>query len=438
MNLENVALLSLRSPYLDDSKIYAPMATLVLKAFANKYAPDTQIFLADDNYDINNLQPFEKFQAIGMSIMTPQRAEAYRLARAFKTKFPHIKLIAGGPHVKHYKEEVLQNTDFDYVIPLDGERPLMKICRGEATDRLLIDVMSKEDILESPRPDRTSDNARQVIGTYHYSLNGRNSTTMMTSRGCPMACAFCEDARTVSKWSKLENLTAEMDDVKSLGFSGVYLFDDLFAIAMDKVRPIAEQLKAHDLIYRCNGQANFFTKWGERFAELLGNTGCVEIAFGHESGSQIILDNVNKKTLVSQNYDSIKFAKKYGIKVKSFVMIGLPGENDETIKATEAFLRDGGMDDFQLAVYYPYKGTQIRDAIDSGKEGYDMKFEGEGLGAYGQKGGSSESVVRTARFSSAELLQIRDDLVNRYKPKSHAPKWEDKFFDTKIGEACKT
>lgn len=428
--IKNLGLYSLRSPYLDDSKVYAPMATLYLKAYLNKHAPSTSVFLGDDHYDLNNLSTFHSFDAVGLSIMTPQRAEAYRLANAIKKEYPHIKLIAGGPHVKHYKDEVMQNTDFDYVVPYDGEKVLARLCRGEATDRLLSDVLSKEEILTAPRPDRTSENARTIISEYHYMLRDRQSTTMMTSRGCPMACAFCEDARTIAKWSSLDNLVGEMDDIRSLGYGGVYLFDDLFAIAMEKVRPIAEELKRHDLIYRCNGQANFFTKWGEDFARLLSDTGCVEIAFGHESGSQKILDNVNKKTKVEQNYQSVEFARKHGIKVKSFLMLGLPGEDDETVKATEDFIRIAQPDDFQLCVYAPFKGTEIRDRIDKGDTSMDLFFEGEKTMAYGQKGGKTESCVRTARFSSEELVSIRDELVAKYKPKSHGAMWkEDKFFE---------
>lgn len=245
-------------------------------------------------------------------------------------------------------------------------------------------------------------------------------------------CTFCEDARTTSRWTPIELIREELDDIKELGYEGVYIFDDLFAIAMPKVRPICDEIFKRDLVYRCNGQANFFTKWGEDFAKMLADSGCVEMAFGHETGSQKILDNITKRTSVEQNYQSVEFARKHGIKVKSFLMLGLPGENYETIAETEKFIRDTGIDDFQLAVYYPYKGTQIRDAIDRGDNSMDIEFEGEGLGAYGQKGGSTEAVVRTSELSSEDLLRERDRLVNTYKPKSHTPKWDDGFFDERL------
>lgn len=428
--IKRLLLLSLRSPFLDDSKIYVPMANLYLKSYLNQTVPETEVFLGDDEYDVSNPQ-FDGFDAIGLSIMTPQREEANRLAESIKRKYPNITLIAGGPHVKHYKDEVVSNPHFDFVVPYDGERPLTRIALGTEKNRVPLDVMTKEDIAKVPRPDRTSQNAIDVIRRYNYTLGDRKATTMMTSRGCPMTCTFCEDARTQPKWSSLENLCGEMDDIVNLGFKGVYLFDDLFAIAQDKVKPICEELKKRDLIYRCNGQANFFTKFGDSFAKMLADTGCYEIAFGHESGSQKILDNVTKRTSVEQNYKSVEYARKYGIKVKSFLMIGLPGENLETIAQTEKFIATAGMDDFQLCVYAPFKGTQIRDAIDRGDASMDLMFEGEKTMAYGQRGGKSEACVRTSALSSEELLRIRDELVNRYKPYSHKPMWkkEDKFFE---------
>jgi radical SAM superfamily enzyme YgiQ (UPF0313 family) len=118
-------------------------------------------------------------------------------------------------------------------------------------------------------------------------------------------------------------------------------------------------------------------------------------------------------------------------------MIGLPGETKQTIYQTEEFIKNAELDDFQLSIYYPYKGTRLRDAIDKGENTVDLQFEGEGLGAYGQIGGSTEAVVRTSSLSAEELLQERDRIVNMYRPQSHINKWErqinnDHFFDTQL------
>ena len=427
---KNLLLMSCRSPYLDDERVYPPLGLLYLKSAVNKEVPEVNVDLMDD-YNLEDKTLFNNYDYVGLSVMTPQREESLNVLKHIKKHSPDTKVIIGGPHAYHYLNEV-KDQPYDYIVSKDGQRDLVNILKNNPEQRMHFDQMLKADWNSQPRPDRTSKEAREFLHSYHYTLQGKKAGTMLTATGCPMACTFCEDAMTATRWSPIEKLRDEMDDLKELGYEGVYLFDDLFAIAKKKVEPITEELKKRNLIYRCNGQANFFTKWGDSFAKLLGESGCKEIAFGHETGSQKILDNIRKKTLVEQNYKSIEYAKKYGIHVKSFLMLGLPGEDHETLADTERFIKEGGMDDFQLAIYYPYKGTQIRDAIDKNEADFDLHFEGEGLGAYGQKGGSTESVVSTKALSSEYLLEFRDYLVDKYTPKSHKEHWKQRFHDTHL------
>jgi len=111
--------------------------------------------------------------------MTPQRDEMNKLASALKGYAPDKTLIVGGPHVKHYKDEVVQNPRFDFVVPYDGERPLVDICKGNAKSRILEDVMSREDIASAPRPDRLSQEAMGVIRRYHYVLRDKDGQERM-------------------------------------------------------------------------------------------------------------------------------------------------------------------------------------------------------------------------------------------------------------------
>lgn len=425
--IKRVLLISCRSPFLDDDRIYPPLANLYLHQAISEFMPEVKTDIIDD-YSLKYIDWFQDYQIVGISIMTPQREEAHKLLKLIKQNRPDIKVIAGGPHAKHYFSE-LEREEWDFIVPYDGIRSIIEILKGNE-QRILKDQISAaiyKDVWVKPN---RLDNA-EFLKNYKYNLEGRIATTMLTAQGCPQPCTFCEDAKTVARWTPIEKIKEELDDILELGYNAVYIFDDLFAIAMPKVKPICEELKKRDLTFRCNGQANYFTKWGEDFAKLLADSGCREIAFGHESGNQTILDNVIKKTSVEQNYKSIEYAKKYGIKVKSFLMLGLPGENYETMKDTERFIATAGMDDFQLAIYYPYKGTQIRDAIDRGDNKTDLVFEGEGLGAYGQKGGSTECVVRTSNLSREDLINFRDHLVKIYKPQSHSKKW-DSLFDKHI------
>ena len=457
--LESLLLLSCRSPFLNDSKIYAPMANLYLKSYVEEELPDVKVTLGDDNYNINNSEMFEPYDAIGISIMTPQREESLKILYSIKSKYPNKVVIAGGPHVKQYVGDILKNKEpYDWLVPLDGEKPLVGILKGETENfshqymrmgvrdgkhiitenledpRILTHIMSKEDIRNAPRPDRTSENSIKIIKNYHYRLGNRESTTMMSARGCPEQCAFCEDAMTPVKRSSLENLKLEMDDIKNLGYGGVYLFDDLFALSIKDSREIGEELQKRDLIYRCNAQARYFTKWGEEMAKMLADTGCYEIAFGAETGSQKILDNIHKRTTVEMNYKTIEYANKHGLIVKAFILIGLPGENLETLKETEKmiqYLMSNPNNDFGAYIYYPYKGTQIRDRLDKGEDpGLEMLVE-EGIGAYATIDGGSEVVIRTDELTGKQLSDFRDHLIQKYRPVSSEFEW-DKLHDTHL------
>ena len=385
MTLEDILLLSCRSSYLDSDKVYPPLANLYLhQAIKQKY-PEVKVTITDDYENIN----FKDYNAVGVSIMTPQREEAKKILKKVDKQ---TLTIAGGPHCKYYFNE-MKDEGWDIIIPYDGVRAINQIIQGRR-DKVIIDTMNTKDYQRDwVKPNRL-DNT-EFLKSFNYKLGDIDSTTAFFAQGCPMKCTFCEDAMSSVRWTPFNLIKEELDDIVSLGYKGLYIFDDIFAIAMPKVKPICEEIQKRGIVYRCNGQANFFTKWGEDFAKMLSQTGCKEIAFGHESGSQEILDNVRKQTSVGMNYLSVEYAKRHNIKVKSFLMIGLPGETYETIKQTERFIQTSGIDDFQLAIYYPYKGTQIRDAIDKGQN-MGIRIESEGLGAYGQKGGKTEAVIRTS------------------------------------------
>jgi len=414
----SVLLTSMRSPYLDDDRVYPPLGLLYLKSFLHKYGIKITI---DDDFDFLHPEKYDKYDLFGASVMTPQRVASLEFLNFCKTYYKK-DVVIGGPHALHYRGDV-EKENWDYIVCGDGFKSLLKIIRGDA-NRTEINLLTKTEWQNLPRPDRTSDEAIKMLLGYSYKLDGVKATTMLTATGCPEKCKFCEDARTAVRWSSIENIKEELNDIVNLGYKGVYIFDDLFAIALKMIRPICDEMQKRGLIYRCNGQARYFN---EEFAKLLSDTGCKEIAFGAESGSQVILDNIDKRTTIEQNYKFVELCKKYDIVCKAFLMLGLPGETYETIALTEKFIKEAQPDDFQLSVYYPYKGTSIRDEIDEKGKSAGIFFEGEGLGAYGQGGGNTEAVVRTNALTSDELLKERDRLVTTYKPGSHKQKWT--FFD---------
>jgi len=144
----------------------------------------------------------------------------------------------------------------------------------------------------------------------------------------------------------------------------------------------------------------------------LRESGCVEVGIGIESGSQRILDIVNKGTKVEKNMEIVKLCRSLGLRVKGFCMVGLPGENRESIRQTADFLREADLDDIDVTIHTPYPGSLIYE--NRGK--FDIAFEDDyGHAWYKGRPGSYRSLVSTSSLTSAEILKIRDELEARYK-----------------------
>lgn len=421
--LKSILLLTCKSPYLDDPRVHAPMGILYLDAAIKRDLPQVRVEV-EDEYDLSDegLKKFEEFDAIGVSIMTPQRKEASLILQRVKSLWPQKVMVGGGAHVANYTEDI-EKENWDYLVKGDGERDIVKILKGQADKRILNDIFMREELEQIPKPDRIG--RREFLERHRYELKpGLKSTVLIIGRGCPFGCAFCASARSTTRWHSVALVKEELADINELGYKGFYIPDDLFAINLKMVRPYLDAIKESGLLFRCNAHARLMT---DEFAAALKDAGCCELSFGVESGSQKILNNIYKGTTVQQNYDFIKIAKNHDIRVKAYLMLGLPGEDSKTISETEQFIQraieEYNLDDFQLAIYYPYKGTAIRRAMDEG-QAIDLQFLGEGLGAHTHKQGASEARVRTKALSAEDLLRERIRIIRKYEPKSHMTAWK--------------
>jgi len=366
-----------------------------------------------------------RYDVVTISCMTPQGQQAYRICRKLKQRYPGIIVMIGGPHPTHYLDEC-RNHPFDIIVTGDGERVFEELLTGgcnrfspESTPEQLIfhDELTEAEMNSYPIPYR----GKSYIDSYNYYLNGIKATTLVNSRGCPMKCGFCESAGTKVKWYSVEHFKAEIKSIADLGIKAVMIFDDLFALSVNKTKPYLDVLKGYDMKFRCFGHAKTMTP---EFANLLYDSGCVEIGFGAESASQEILDVVNKKTTVEQMHDFVVYVIGFGIRVKAFFMIGLPGETEESARETINFIKKyreeyPDMFDFDLTVFFPYKGTTIGDISRNGG-GYDIQprkgmnwadIDSNGLGAYKQKQGASDIVTETSGLTGERIGELQKETL---------------------------
>jgi radical SAM superfamily enzyme YgiQ (UPF0313 family) len=145
------------------------------------------------------------------------------------------------------------------------------------------------------------------------------------------------------------------------------------------------------------------------------DSGCFEAAIGIESGSQKILDIVNKGEKVELHMEAVKNCHKAGIRIKGFFIIGLPGENEESISKTAAFLEEAELDDVDFSVYSPFPGSYIYN----NREKFDISFQDDYEASwYKGKPGSYKSLVSTSGFLADDIVKIRDMMERIYKNRS--------------------
>ena len=422
INNKRLLLISLRDPFLDSDRVMPPMGIMSLHAFMLESGFDSTI---ENNFDLDNLEKYRDFTHFGISCMTPQREQADTILHAVKKHYPHSVVILGGPHPNYYLEDCRQ-SGFDFIVLNDGELALQQIMAGLPDLPPILNIpVSEQQMNQFPIPYRDP----AFLTQYNFYFQGIKSTTILTAKGCPMACTFCEDARTKVRYFSPEHIDRQIVQIKEAGYEGVMFFDDIFALTVKRIQALSKSIEKHNIYYRCFGHANRMT---EEMCQLLADSGCIETGFGAESGSQKILDITKKRTTVKMNQDYVNLCNRHGIKVKAFLMLGLPGENQQTVAETRGFLdfltskrftsRLGKeiTNDFDMTLFFPYKGTAIRSALDQGSGEFDLYFTksaDDAMGVYKGKDGMSDPVLRTTSLSQHELVTIQQELQNEFKPK---------------------
>jgi len=304
--------------------------------------------------------------------------------------------IIGGPHATALPNDMIE-LGFDTVVCGEG-------------DDVVRDVVSKglTGIITAPRitnldnfPDRSQEHR------YHYNIDGLPATTMVTSRGCPFNCAFCskEVYGQLRVVRSAESVIQEVDSVIGQGYQAVMFYDDTFMTGRKRLETLCEAFKGYGLVWRCLARADDADK---DILALMKESGCREIGIGAESGSQQILDNIQKHETVEQQRRCIQMAHEVGMRVKAFMIVGLPGESWETIAETDKFLEETRPDALDVSILAVYPGSAIYRRPDN----YDIKF-GPPTHFKG-KSGSYICNVSTSHMTSVEIMQAHDYLYEKY------------------------
>lgn len=415
--MTSIALVNSNSPFLVSDTIMPPLGLMYLSSYLKNNIPDLKVKIIDMASNKNTTIP-DSYDIYAFTSTTPQYNTTLSTMKETKLKNPYSTFIIGGAHASCFQDKCLDDG-FDCVIIGEGECALTNICNFEiehASNNVKIRGTFKSKHIQNidsiPFPDREFDGFQ----SYNYKINGKRTTTMITSRGCPFNCYFCcnvwgNNVRLRSP----KNILKEVKQIKDhYNINSIQFYDDTFTVNKQRVIDICKGLKEFDITWRCFIHANTVTP---QLLEQMHNSGCVEVGMGVESGSQKILNTINKKTTVEHNKETIKTCKNIGLRIKIFLMIGLPGESEETIQSTVKFLKETSPNDFDYTIYTPFPNTEIWN----NQFNYDIKFNKDSLDYskmfYKGISGRYTSQVSTSHLTSEKIEKYRDCVDTKIRAK---------------------
>lgn len=195
---------------------------------------------------------------------------------------------------------------------------------------------------------------------------GYFSMNIGTTRGCPFKCNWCAKPIYGNRYNSRspENVIKELKLLKEkYQFDHIWFCDDIFGLKPGWVNEMAELAKKEKLQFRFKIQSRADLLLQESYVTALARAGCDNVWIGAESGSQKILDAMDKGITVDQIYKAVKLLKQYGINPSFFIQFGYPGETKADIKLTMKMINELLPYEIGISVSYPLPGTVFYEKV---------------------------------------------------------------------------
>lgn len=381
----------------DDYGYFPPLGALYVLSYCEKKYPEHKYFFIDSvgeqlNYPklearIREIQP----DIVGVTSFTISLVDVVMTAQLARKVNPNAHICLGGHHPTAFPYEATQLPDFDSVIVGEGEYAFADLVdcivnkkdftqiKGVYTktsieqfmgvqerdrrflNHVIVPPAYVDEVNDIPPPDR------KYIQHIDYSsivgLTGKLAT-MITTRGCPYKCTFCDVPYKKYRERDLDLVMDEIEACLALGYKEFHFYDDLFNITAQKIHDFCDALERRNLhiIWDFRGRVNGVTRESLVRARQVGLR---MISFGVETGSDIGLKTLKKGSNIAQVERTFQWCKELGIKTIANFMIGLPHEKSpKDIRDNVDFLIRLAPDYSQFNILSLYPHTQVhKDAL---------------------------------------------------------------------------
>jgi radical SAM superfamily enzyme YgiQ (UPF0313 family) len=314
---------------------------------------------------------------VGISSNSPAIDSAYKVASIIKKVNPGVYTVMGGFHGTFCPEEVLANPAIDFVIRGEGEIPLLRFVQEIENKRFLWEDIPSLSYRKENSTIKHNQLSEQITNLDGIPFPARDMIilpentklkehTILATRGCVYNCSFCCDKKF---WGKIrsrskDNIVNEIETILE-GFpktQKIYFNDGTLTSDKLFLKELCDEIARRNIKTKFYCTARF-DNIDEEILNCLKRAGFQGLYMGAESGDVEILKSMNKRIKLDQIQKSLHLIKKTGIQTLVSILIGVPGETEQSLKNTIQLMKEVEADAFDINCYVPLPGSDWYEQI---------------------------------------------------------------------------
>jgi len=372
---------------------YAPLGTLYAASLMRQEGYDVtlhdvmfakgaeDIIPAIENYNPDILVLYDDgFNYLTKMCLTNMREAAFKMSKMAKERGCTV-IISSSDSTDHYEKYIEEGADF--ILLGEAEITLLELINALQENKKDISIIpgiafqQNDCVIKTARRNVLKDldslplPAWDLVDIQPYRQSwldhaGYFSMNMGTTRGCPFKCNWCAKPIYGNRYNSRSphNVVQELKMLKEkFQFDHIWFCDDIFGLKPGWINEFADLVEKENLHFKFKIQARADLLLQENYIRDLARAGCDNIWMGAESGSQKILDAMDKGTTIEQIHASTKLIRKYGMKPSFFIQFGYIGETKEDIKKTIRMINELLPYEIGISVSYPLPGTGFYEKV---------------------------------------------------------------------------
>ncbi len=322
-------------------------------------------------------QKLSGIDVVGITTMTFTLIDVIKTVQVVKRVKPECVVILGGSHIHLYPNETISIEGVDVLIQGEGEMCFVDLLNNLSSKEKmelipgLVFIGSGGRVVNTgiappcPNMDDLGWPERGRIDLSSYaSIVGKEDqvTTIMSSRGCPFQCTFCERPKDPVlgkfRWRSAIHVVKEIEECISLGIREAIFYDDTFTVRKERVFEFCEEILKRRIKFRWSVRAHVNTV-SLPLLRAMSNAGCERIHYGVESGNNRMLKLIRKNTTVDKVEQVFKWTREAGMDTLAYFIVGQQTETAKDIQDTITLAKRLKPDYVHFAIFCPYPGTEI-------------------------------------------------------------------------------